>query len=319
MSAVAARARGLTNQLLTPELLAEIDLARDAPGLAAALDRAGLPPEPAADAIDGVVERRIAHDLATLAHWSGALAPLELDEDRRSLRIVVRSLAAGLPASRRVAGAIATGTLPAPVLAALAAAPDLAGLVDVLARRGHPFASVLAGAPLDPLAIEIALARRFAELARSRDRAMRTYISQVIDAENASAALLLVLRGDGVPGAFVPGGRVLDRETFAAAIGKPVDGSALARSAAAGAPAIDAARGVLTAAFARTPLAAALFAPAPGALEDAALAWQLATQTRLRRTEPLGLAPAIQLVLRRRDEARRLRRAGWRLAMAGAP
>lgn len=303
MSAIAARARGLTNQILTADLLAAIELARDAPGLAAALGRAGLPPEPHPDSLEAVVQRRVAHDLATLAHWSGALAPLELDEDRRSLRIVVRTLAASLPASRRVAGAIATGTLPAPVLAAIAAAPDLPAVADVLARRGHPFAIVLAGAALDPLAIEIALARRFAELARARDRAMRTYISQVIDVENAIAALLLALRGDGVPDAFVPGGRVLDRDTFAEAIAEPVA----------------AARARLADAFVRTPLAAALFAPAPGAIEDAALSWQLATQAKLRRLEPLGLAPAIHLVLRRRDEARRLRRAGWRLAMAGMP
>jgi len=301
MSAVAARARGLVTTILTPEVLAEIELARDAPGLATALDHAGLPAEADPDAIDAAVRVRTSHDLATLAHWSGALAPLELDEDRRSLRLLVRALAAGLPASRRLTGAVATGTLPAPVLAALASAPDLAGVAEVLGHRDHPFAGVLAGRTLDPLAIELALARRFGELARSRDRAMRAYIAQVIDVENTIAALLLAARGDGVPDAFVPGGRVLERETFEAAIAEPAE----------------AARGRLATSLASTPLAAALFAPAPGALEDAALAWQLETQTRLRRTDPLGLAPAIHLVLRRRDEARRLRHAGWRVALGG--
>ncbi|HUJ61908.1 MAG TPA: hypothetical protein VLX92_25560, partial [Kofleriaceae bacterium] len=73
----------------------------------------------------------------------------------------------------------------------------------------------------------------------------------------------------------------------------------------------------LARALAGTPLAGAI-ARSRAALDDAVLAWQLQTQARLRRLEPLGLAPAIHAVLRRRDEARRLRGAGWRVAMGAA-
>jgi hypothetical protein len=157
---------------------------------------------------------------------------------------------------------------------------------------------------IEPLEIELALARRFAELARSRDRALRTYLAQLIDAENTGAALALVSRGDGLdPGhAFLAGGLRVGRDAFVAASAGPLD-AACAR---------------LAAALAGTPLARAVFAPEPAALEDAALAWQLATQARLRRTDPLGLAPAVFLVLRRRDEARHLRRAAWRVVLGGA-
>jgi hypothetical protein len=51
---------------------------------------------------------------------------------------------------------------------------------------------------------------------------------------------------------------------------------------------------------------------------DAAVAWQLQTQAHLRRIDPLGLAAAIHAVLLRRDEARHLRRAAWRVAMGAA-
>ncbi|HEY0993402.1 MAG TPA: hypothetical protein VGD80_40395, partial [Kofleriaceae bacterium] len=81
---------------------------------------------------------------------------------------------------------------------------------------------------------------------------------------------------------------------------------------------LDTARTRLAVALSGTPLAAALFQPTVAALEDAALVWQLQTQARLRRIEPLGLAPAIDTVLRRRDEARHVRRAAWRVAMEAA-
>ncbi|HSN27044.1 MAG TPA: hypothetical protein VLT45_12180, partial [Kofleriaceae bacterium] len=80
---------------------------------------------------------------------------------------------------------------------------------------------------------------------------------------------------------------------------------------------VDEARARLAEALADTPLAAALFDAAPGALADATLRWQLATQAKLRRLEPLSLAPAIHVILRRRDEARRLRHAAWRTALGG--
>lgn len=308
MTAIAARARGLEAAIAGADALAALDRARDPGELAAALARAELhvagPLD--ADSLDRFACARIAGDLAVLARWSDALAPLELDEDRRTLRALVRGLAAGAPGGRRLLAAIPTARLPAREIAALAALAAIEQLASELARRGHPLAPALAGArmPVDAFELELRLAQRFAELARSRDRALRTYLAQLIDAENAGAALLIAARGTGGDArrAFIPGGSRIDRDTFAAASAGPVD----------------AARTQLAAALAGTPLAAALFESSPAALEEAALVWQLRSQARLRRIEPLGLAPAIHAVLRRRDEAHHLRRAAWRVAM-GAP
>lgn len=331
--ALAARARGLTAQVIAGEALAAIDAAPDGPALAEALARAdlalpggaGADAGAAADTIDRLARDRTASDLAILARHDacGALAVIALDEDRRSLRAIVRGIAAGASAERRLAGTVPTARLPAPVLTALAGAATLADAAALLARGRHPLAAALAARPgtdpkggsaprlasLDVLEIELGLARRFVEWAARgpRDRAMRSYLAQLVDAENAGAAVLLASRGGDLPAerAFLDAGvrgRRLDRARFLAAAAGP----------------LDAACAVLAGVFAGTPLAAALFAPGPAALEDAALTWQLATQARLRRSEPLGLAPALYAVLRRRDEARHLRRAGWRIALGAA-
>ena len=305
-----ARARGLGTRLLSAELLAEIDAAVDP---APVLVRAGLPAHP--DELDEAAHDRIARDAQILARWSdelgnapprdhrtrGPLAPLWLDEDRRSLRTIVRGLAAHASVRRRLAGTIGTPNLPPPVLATLAEQTSIGGIAHVLAAHEHPYARAVAGETLDPLAIELAIARRFGELAHSRDHAMRAYVRQAIDAENIESALLIAARGKRVSDAFVPGGELLDRATFEAACGEGIEDC----------------RARLAEAAATTPLAAALFEAAPGAVADATLRWQLATQAKLRRIEPLGLAAVIHVVLRRRDETRRLRHAAWRSVLGG--
>jgi vacuolar-type H+-ATPase subunit C/Vma6 len=305
--AVAARGRGLVTTVVTGDALAAIDRARGPGELAAALAAAQLPvaAPPDADAVDRLARDRIAADLAVLGRWTDALAPLELDEDRHTLRALVRGLAAGAPAAQRLA-VVPTRLLPRPALERLAGARTIEELAAELAHHGHPLAPALRGArtPVDTLELELRLAHRFAGLATARDRALRTYLAQQIDVENTGAALLVATRGAGidVARAFVAGGSRLDREAFIAAARGPVD----------------TARARLAAALAGTPLAAALFRPEPAALDDAALAWLLHTQLGLRRSEPLGLAPAIYAVLRRRDEAHHLRRAAWRVAMGGS-
>ena len=302
--ALAARARGLVTTVIAGDALAAIDRARDAGELASALAAAGLHVPADAAAVDRLARDRLAADLAILGRWTDALDVIELDEDRRSLRALVRGLAGAAPVARRLAATLPTAHLPAAVLATLAAAPSITELADRLGRLDHPLALALAGAraPIDTLALELALTRELSRATRPRDHAARTYLAQAIDVQNAEAALLLAARGAGisVERAFIPGGTRLDRAAFA--------------TAATALP--DAAHGLLATAFTGTPLAAALFATAPAALDDAGLAWQLRTQARLRRSEPLGLAPAIYAVLRRRDEARHLRRAAWRVGMA---
>ena len=309
MTAVAARGRGLATNVASDEALAELDHVRDAAGLAAGLARAGIavPPGATADVVERLARARVASDLAILGRWSDALEAVMLDEDRRSLRAIVRGLAAGASVERRLAGTVPTAALPAPALAELAAATQVADVAELLVRRGHPLAPALASPrdAVDLLELELALAHRFVALARSPDPALRAYLAQLIDAENTAAALILASRGHELAGerAWLAGGERLDHAAFVAAAAGP----------------IDAARDLLARALAGTPLAGALFAVEPAALDDATLAWQLATQARLRRTSPLGLAPALYAVLRRRDEARRVRRAAWRLALGGPP
>jgi vacuolar-type H+-ATPase subunit C/Vma6 len=245
-----------------------------------------------------------ASDFATLARWSAeapeGIAVLELDEDRRSLRAFVRALAAGITGERRRVAMTPTSHLREARLAALATATTIADARAILGD--HPLAAALTddGPAIDVFALEHALAHAFAGAARkhARDPAVRTYLSQLIDGDNACAVLELAVRGKGVAPAvlFIPGGERLDAATFAHAAVGPIDAS----------------RELLEHAFAGTPVAHGL-----DTIEDAILAWQLATQRHLRRTDPHGLAAVIYLVLHRREDARRLRLAAWRKALGG--
>ncbi len=308
MSAIAARGRGLATTVIPPGLLAEIDVARDGDALARALSRAGvIAPVERCDpeTLDRIARDRVASDLAILGRWTAELDALVLDEDRRSVRAIVRGIAAGVSTERRLAATIPTPRLSARSLAMLAAAPDLGELVELLVYVQHPYATPVAAhqAPGHTLELEVALARCCFGLARTRDRALHRYLAQAIDGENTASALLLAARGGELERAplFISGGELVDRDAFLAAAAGP----------------LDVARDRLGAALAGTPLSRALYAPAAAAVEDALLAWQLATQARLRLHMPLGLAPALHAVLLRRDEARHLRRAAWRLRLGG--
>jgi vacuolar-type H+-ATPase subunit F/Vma7 len=308
---VVARARGLASRLADDRALAAVAASRDPAGLAAAVAAAGYRGVGRAGpaAIERALRARAAAELAILVRWAddraAGLAPLVDDEDRRSLRAIARGVVAGTSSDARLAGTIATPQLPEAALRALAAQPTAVATYAVLARRGHPFAAALAAelsrAPVDLIAVEIALGAAFAARGRrARDPGVAAHVAQVIDGDNAAAALLLSARGRGVdPDAcFAAGGVRLGRAAYLAA--------------ATGPPA--AARRVVAAAFTATPVARAVLDGEPGALDGAILSWQLATQARLVRAEPGGLAAVVWQVLRRRREAHVIRRAAWRLA-----
>jgi hypothetical protein len=308
---LAVRARGLTTHLAREDALAAIEHARDPIALGAALAAARILPPPglaSPDALERALRGRAADDLVVLGRW-GRLALLDafvLDQDRRSVRAILRGIAAGASIERRLEGTVATARLPDRALALLASATSGGELDRALAHARHPLAGAIPAAdPIDLCEAELALAQRFAAVARAsgRARAIAAYVAQVIDVENATAALLLAARGDDVDRArvFVPGGRVVERATFVAAASSSDPAAPLAR------------------AFAGTPIARALSTADPAALDDAALRWQLATQAHLRRVDPQGLAGVLHLLLRRRAEGRRVRRAAWRVAMGGAP
>lgn len=234
--------------------------------------------------VEDVVRARTEAELALLGRWDGdgALVPLWLDEDRRTLRAIARGIVANVGASERSSGAIATRTLPRRRIDEVARAASFDEVRRLLGT--HVLAPAFAASEL--LEVERALAARYFAHAKLRDPAFRVYRAQSIDIENAQAALMRATS----PADFLQGG---ERVT----------------------PAMTT-RERLARAFSRTPLATALFDPAPSAFEDAALAWQLATQARLRRLSPLGLAPVIHFFLSRRDEARRARRDTW---LGGGP
>lgn len=318
-----ARARGRSTHLAADAALAAIDRAADRGALLGALAQAGWVIAPAADAVaaaralDEAATARATAELAVLTRWAAArtaaLAVIVADEDRRTLRGIVRGLVAAAAPAARLRGAVPTPDLPAAALPGLAAAATGPALAAALTRLTHPAAAALASAlthrPLEPMAVEHALAAWFAARATAGaraagDRALAEHVAQAIDAENAAAALALATRGRGLTAdaAFLVGGHRVDRATFVAAAG--------AAPAACATP--------LAAALAGTPLANAMDAGAPDAIERATLAWQLATQARWRRVEPLGLAPVLWLWLRMRREHAQVRAAAWRLALGGA-
>jgi vacuolar-type H+-ATPase subunit C/Vma6 len=320
--ALVARARGLSTHLLDDDQLAAVDRAGDRAALVGALANAGFAPVTLGGgdphAIERAIRARDREERALIDAWAidepDAAAVLDDDDDRRTLRIAIRGVVAGASSAARLAGAVATRALPEPALAALAAAASPAELAAELERRAHPAAAalapLLAAQHVDLLAIELALSRWFGERARGRagDEALARHVAQRIDVDNLVAALLLAARGRELDPAphFQTGGALLDRARFTAAA-----------TAAASASAE-----LLAPRFAGTPLAEALAPDAvlrPDAIEHAALRWQLETQADLRRREPLGLAPLLWLVVRRRLERVRLRRAAWRVAMRGQP
>ncbi len=318
-----ARARGLSSSLIAPAALAAVDRAVDRPTLVTALIAGGYAPVAVDDGRPEAVERaardRTEHDLDALSRWSGdradALAVVLEDEDRLSLRALLRGLVAGAPADRRLAGCVPTPRLPAALLDTLSRAASGTELVTALARRGLGEADVLRSivgrAPIDLAAAERALAGRLAARAqrhqRAGGRALACFVTALVDSVNAEAALLLAGRGAGVDAAacFLPGGVRLSAERFAAATG--------ATTAEA--------RAILQRCFRGTPIAGAIerLHLHPGAVDDAALDWQLDTQRRLRRLEPHGPAPVLALLLARRVELRRVRHALWRLLLAPSP
>ena len=354
MNALVTRARGLGSRLVGEAVLAEIERARDQAGLALALGRAGLGEDASVDAVEALARNRIIEDLKILSRWArdhrDAMTVIELDEDRRSLRTLVRGLAAGVGSVRRRAACIPTSRLTARILIALSEVTSLADLAQILTMHEHPLAPALAShhATIDVLAIEAALTERFAALAREHvdDRALRVYLAQLIDGENTESAILLAARGKRIDatqmfigaakGAKRPNSGAIGATranapmrandarvrggTRHAASTRPADVShlTLAEFERAAAGPLDETREILATALRGTPLERAVRTSSPAAVEDATLAWQLASQRAMRRASPHGLSSVLFLVLRRREEARRLRRAAWRFALGGA-
>lgn len=323
-----SRVRGLSGHLLGRAQLTSLARSRDLIQLAAALDEAygpaaGVVQGTSAEQLELAARRAAALYLRVVARWSGDrvryLAPLFLDEDRRSIRSILRGVLVGAPVSERLAGLIPTPALPERALEELARQPSARDVVALLVLWGHPFGKPLLAearqAKPDFFRLDLTLnseyatrsldAARRAPLGDAVRRDLTTLVRETIDLENASTALQLAGQkaSTGPEKLFIPGGKRLDRATF------------LAAAASDSAAATD----KLAHVFHGTPLASVFAVPLRTSFEDAALAAELRWTSDAARQHPLGAAPLIQFLTRVRAELRDLRFIIWRVALGAPP
>lgn len=319
---VIARVRGLGTHLIGRARLEALARAPDLPALGEDLRGLGFLVDEAAAtpaALELAVRRAAAAQLVILARWCGRraaiLAVVFEDEDRRSLRAILRGAVQGAPADARLAGVIPTPALPERALESLARQPQAAGVAALLVAWGNPYGAALlplAGAERpDLFRLEVALSRAFAARARAaarrvgRKSELGAYVQETIDLENVYAALVLASEEPDIAprDAFVPGGRRVTIVTFETAIARGTPGDT-ARALAAG--------------FADSPLAAVLRrrAETPDTIEEDVLRARIGALRAAARRRPLGLAPILLHVLRLRAQVLDLRRAIWGVALA---
>lgn len=319
---VNARARGLGTRLFTRGQLESLTRAPDMAALTEGMRRLGLPvtgeravATPAE--LELAVRRWAAAALRTLARWAGprvaALAVIYEEEDRKSLRAVVRGAIRGAAADSRLSGLIPTTGLPERALGELARQPTPAAVAALLSAWRHPYGAVLAKAAAagqpDPFALDVALDRAFAARALAAARPaggdLLSYVRESVDLSNALTALVLALAGrDVVPkDVFLPGGERITITVFeeAAALGEP------------GAAGIRLARG-----FAPSALAEPFrhLARDFTDLEEELLRVRIRAIARRTRLSPLGPSPVLWFALRLHAQVVDLQRIIWGAALS---
>jgi len=321
---LAARARGLALHLCSREQLERWAALPDPPALGQAMATDGrlatpLPAGAGAGDIEQAERRTAASLLGRLARWAGpdnpVLEAFHAEQDRRSLRALVRGAAQGASPEARLAGLLSTPRLPEAVLADLAQARSPREIAMRLLVLGDAHAEAMAALTARPrvdlLDVELALTRVLAErwrLAAARgDAALREVLRTRIDLMNAQAALELAASPSDFDSAslFIAGGQALDSQAYLAAAGAGSSGAAAA---------------VLARALAGTPLAG-LIADTPEALarlEVAALVHAITVLRRRSRVEPLGSAPAQHFLARLAAQSIDIRRLAWGLEL-GVP
>lgn len=323
---VNARARGLATHLLDQRDLAGLAGSPDWPGFVSRLAALGYPLDLAGGgigdprAIDRAVGLVTSARLRLLGRWlagrRAVLAVVLEDEERRSLRALLRGAAEGTSPAARLRAVVPTPALPARALERLARAASVGDLSRELVRLGHPAGRTLqetlrqARAP-DLRVLEWALTRLFSEravrAARPAGALVRGFAAELVDQANVWTLLLAGPDDPATPAdrEFLPGGSRLSRPEFA-------------RLRAAGEP--DRVLEGLRALLAGTALGAAL-AEAPldlAALEGRAAAMRVVRLRGIARRDPLGAAVVLSVLERIRAEARALRAIAWGAA-TGAP
>jgi len=321
-----ARARGLGTHLLSDEAMSALSTAPDLAAMVALLEAAGIviPEEGRLTplAIELGIRRAAANELQRLARWFGdrdaAPGLIFADEDRRSLRAMIRGAAAGASAEARLVGLIPTPSLPERVLAELARQPRVTDVAALLVAWDHPLGSALLSAASatatepDVLRLELEVDRWFTGRARAAashgGRTLRRYVEQSIDLDNARTALLLAASDTELPADdfFLSGGRHLSRAAFRDAAKA---GSALAASQQLAGPL--AAHGV-----------GGLLLQHAGdiaRLDEALLRARMSALRLEARLDPLGAAPVLAYVLRLRAQVVALRRCLWGIELGIPP
>lgn len=320
-----ARARGLGTHLLSRRQLEGLARELDLASLGDGLRRFGIVTGDSGSAVipedlELAIRRWAAASLRTLARWAGprseALPMVFEDEDRRSLRAILRGAVHGSPAERRLAGLVPTPALPERALMELARATTASTVATLLAAWRHPYATPLAPAVRttqpDLFALELALARAFADRAvraarRARDPGLLRFVRETIDCENALSAVVLTVEGkDVVPkDVILPGGDRISIVAFEEAIALGEPGAAGAR---------------LALALGDSPVATILGQSAsdPASLEDDLLRARLQVLARRVRQAPLGALPVLWFGLRLRAQVVDLQRIVWAVTL-GVP
>ncbi len=319
---VSVRARGLALHLLTRSHLEALARVSDLWELTSQMAAAGFDVEDTARSIrePGPLERSVRRTsqghLTVLAHWSANrsrhLVFAFEDEDRRSLRALVRGAVAGVDSPSRLAGLVPTSSLPERALAELARLQTPAEISSMLRAMGNPYGPAIQaeaeGDLPDLFMLEVALDRTYAARAaqgtRGGGRRLKRFVAETIDLGNVHTALLLAAQGEDVDpaGCFVEHGRHLARETFLAAA---APGEATA--------AIE----ILTAAVGNTPLAeivsTGLHPDRP--VEHALLAARLRVQLNRARRASLSPDQLLAFLLRLRAQSVDLQSIIWGVAL----
>ena len=321
---VNARVRGLGLHLLGPVELAALAAATDLPALATVLEAKGIRVPAGSGSVtpaklEAAVRRVAGNRLALLARWCGgprvaALAIVYEAEDRRSLRALARGAVEGAAPEARLRGLLPTPTLPSRMLEELARLSTPGAIGTTLAIWGHglaaPFRDVVGQERPDLLALDLGLARAFAERASAQvsrtEPRLLPDLQLMIDFENVRSALVLTDSSELRPtDCWIPGGQALSRAHFISTTKRATPQDRIE---------------YLIKVLAPSPLAAILQRESPDlrALDRAVFSWRRAEARRLARLDPLGPMPTLQYVLSVRAELVQLQRLIWGRAM-GAP
>ncbi len=230
---VNARIRGLGLHLLGPVELAAVAAAIDLPALATVLEAKGIRVPAGSGSVtaaklEAAVRRVEGNRLALLARWCGgprvaALAVVYEAEDRRSLRALARGAVEGAAPEARLRGLLPTPTLPSRMLEELARLSTPGAIGTTLAIWGHglaaPFRDVVGQERPDLLALDLGLARAFADRATAQvsrtEPRLLPDLQLMIDFENVRSALVLTDSSELRPtDCWIPGGQALSRAHF---------------------------------------------------------------------------------------------------------